>query len=92
MHTYTSEYNKQINKFREGIKLVRKRHGNFFDNMINGRSIYDLKDINSYFEVRVAMGQTVLEFRPNSGLPDKIRDEISTHFYSVWPNTVEANN
>jgi hypothetical protein len=85
---YSSEYNKQINLFREGVRLIRKRNARFFDTIIAGKSIYDLADINAYFDVRPSMGKVELQFRSNSGLPDNVRKDISEHFYSIWPGVI----
>ena len=90
--SFSPEHNKKLNEFDQGIKRIRNSNNNFFENTRAVRSIYDLKDIRSYFDVQVSMtGQFVLQFRKDSGLPEKIRSEISSLFYRIGPETVENN-
>ena len=85
MSIYSPGYNKMHNQFEQGIRQIRNKNNNFFENTTGRNTIYDLKDIKSYYDVVVSMGKTVLKFRPNSGLPEQIRNDISKLFYSIWP-------
>lgn len=89
MFIFTPGENKKYGRFEEGVRLIRRRNGHFFDNTISGNSIYDLADINCYFDIRMSLRGIVLQFRKNSGLPEKIRSEICTLFYSLWPGSIE---
>lgn len=90
MTIYSPGYNKMQNLFEQGIRQIRNKNNNFFENASGRNTIYDLKDIKSYFDVVVTMGKTVLKFRTNSGLPEAIRNDISKLFYSIWPEEVVA--
>jgi hypothetical protein len=87
--SYSPEHNKKLNQFDQGIKRIRNSNNNFFENARAFNTIYDLKEIKSYFEVLNSMtGQPVLQFRKDGNLPQKIRDEISILFYTIWPGAV----
>ncbi len=84
MNLFNSDYNKKQNTFEEGITSIRRKNNFFFLNARGGRSIYDLSDIKSYYELYETGGLPQLNFRNNSGLPDTIKNDIQDLFDRIW--------
>lgn len=92
MNMYSSSYNKQLNLFEEGIKRIRNKNSYVFENVRNAASIYDGKDIKSYYTIEEGAAGNSINFRPNSGLPEHIRQDIADLFYSIWPQEAQSNS
>lgn len=84
MNLFNPEYNKKRNQFDQGIGIIRNRNNNFFLNIKKHNSIYDLSDIKSYYSIYETGGAPELQFRNNSGLPDRIKGDIQELFDRVW--------
>ncbi len=84
MNLFSSEYNKRINLFEQGVSRIRNKNNNFFENTRNKSSIYDLKDIKSYFSLDFGGETPLIQFRQTNALPQAIQDDLVALFQRVW--------
>jgi hypothetical protein len=84
MNLFSSEYNKRINIFEQGVNRIRNKNNNFFENTRNKNSIYDLSDIKSYFSVDFAGDIPAIRFKNSDALPSTIKNDLVELFNKVW--------
>ncbi len=84
MNLFSSEYNKRINMFEQGVNRIRNKNNNFFENTKNKNSIYDLSDIKSYFTVDFNGETPAIRFKTSNALPQSIKDDLVALFNIVW--------
>lgn len=84
MNLFNADYNKKKNAFEQGITRIRNKNNNFFLNASSKNTIYDLSDIKSYYNIYEIGNTQELSFRDNSGLPDRIKQDVQDLFNSIW--------
>lgn len=89
MTLFSPENNKRRNRFEQGINGIRRQNSNFFDNAKAVNSIYDRKDINSYFTIEYLPSGMELQFRETMPLPENIAQDIRVLFEQCFQAEVQ---
>ncbi len=85
LRIYTSAYNKELEMFEEGIKLIQNKNRFVLYNVTGNRTDDDMTDIRSFYMIEVGTDATIIHFKPDTNLPEDIQKEILELFHSVWP-------